>query len=218
MVMTKTEMESHASQYNAKVESARAALDSGHFEEALGGAMDALQHVEGKLRYSRKNGGDDPQCKGATDLILNYAPVLFRADCLNAVNEFCKKPGRVFREAMPGLEAELLNARALLGAASGLFSELARDGRPVVPAPAGKADVTAARRILALWEKVGFVRQIADGSEQSYALVTRMDDVVLAKCPSCGAVGKATKARCLEELGCPRCHTKVHFVILAKGT
>ena len=51
MAMTKAEMEAHWAAYNAKAAQAQGALNSEEFLDACSMALDALQHIDGLVRY-----------------------------------------------------------------------------------------------------------------------------------------------------------------------
>jgi hypothetical protein len=73
------------------------------------------------------------------------------------------------------------------------------------------------RSIAEAWEKMGVLRRIPQGGSYRLAFITRLGEVVAAKCPSCGDVLEAPKAMWLEHTECPTCHSSVSFVIGASG-
>jgi hypothetical protein len=218
MAMAKSEMEMHVAAYRARAADARTAVAADQFQDAISVAVSSLQHVEGVIRYDRKYAQTGPPTPlDAVDVILEYAPLFFRSDCLEAIEALQKRSGRVLRDSLPGLSSRTCAARAVLLCACRLLSALASDHDHKVDHQApSESDRLAWQKILPVWERASFVRRVTHDGHHRLVLVTRMNETVFAKCPSCGAVGKAAKAKCLEELGCPRCHARVHFVVLTR--
>ena len=141
--------------------------------------------------------------------------MFFRSDCLDGLDALEGRSGRMVRDLLPNLGQRTSAARSLMLGACELLSRLSHEHREGADAhPQPKCDRATWRTILSIWEKAGFVRQVLSNGEPRFVLVTRMSETVLLKCPSCGAVGKGAKAKCLEEISCPRCHLRVGFVIL----
>src|SRR4029079_18230152 len=59
--------------------------------------------------------------------------------------------------------------------------------------------------IFEVWKAMGILVPSPEGNSFLLSFRTRMDDPCYAKCPSCGAVGKATKSRLLDPITCPKC-------------
>lgn len=217
MAVTKAEMVWHASAYNAKAAQAQDALKSAKIDDAIDCAKEALQHADGKLRYGRKHGGDDAQCLGTIELLLEYAPLFFRRDCLDDLDALCKGSSRLIRELLPQLPGRTTAAKELMRTAGRLLSQFSHaHHHESGPHSVSDSDRAEWRTILSFWENTGFVRQVAINDTTRFVLATRMNDTAFLKCPSCGAIGKGPKLKCLDEVPCPRCHAPVHFVILAK--
>ena len=71
------------------------------------------------------------------------------------------------------------------------------------------------RRMSETWEEMGVVRRTPEGRSYRLTLVTRMDQTVFGKCPSCGVIGKTSKTKLMDDVTCPKCQTVGKFVILA---
>jgi hypothetical protein len=218
MAMIKAEMKDHSIAYNGKVAQARAALNAGQFQDTCNTALEALRHIDGMVRYRRKYAeANQPIRLDAIDLILEYAPVFFRPDCLDELDRLNKNSGRLVRELLPDLTKNISLARTLMLDACELLSRLAQEhSHDANSQSPPKSDLAAWRRIISIWETAGFVRNMSSSGAPRFALVTRMNESVLLKCPSCGVVGKGAKAKCLDEMACPRCRAHVYFVVLAR--
>ena len=64
------------------------------------------------------------------------------------------------------------------------------------------------------WTEIDVACWKRDGRGKVLSMTTSMDAMWRAKCPKCGVVARARKARFLQEQGCPKCAAVVSFVLL----
>ncbi len=219
MAMKKAEMEAHRAKYNALIVRARAALREGRFHDAIEAAISTWDYIDGMMQYERRYQDREFTGIDSIDMALRYAPLVFDYESLNELDSLLKSKRRIDKNTSDDLVGKLAGARALMLEAHLIWDHLekvpdARQDR-IRKILGGNQDRW--RSVVETWEKMGLVRRTPEGGSYRLSLVTRMDQVVRAKCPSCGAVAKAKKSRFLENQVCPQCRTTASFVILAEA-
>ena len=217
MAMKKVEMESHRDQYYSRISNARTALEQGLYDKALKLASASWEFVDGMMQFERKYEGKEFDTVEGIEIILDYAPLLFDVESLDKLEVLLRTERRIDKNASEDLAEKLGKARSLMWEAHRVWShlEIVDATRQDELHKALGGDENVGRYLIATWERMGLVRRAIDGESHRVELATRMDEKVSAKCPSCGVVGKARKAKFLERISCPKCADQVEFTILA---
>ena len=218
MAMKKAEMESHATEYRVLMDTARSALQERRYREALDLALSSWKHIDGMMQYERKRTGKEPTTVEGIDIVLKHAPLLFDFQSLNELDSLLKSQRRIEKNTSHNMAEKLVKARGLMWDAHGMWDHLERHPgeREDQLRQALGGDQHRWRSVAETWEQMGLVSRTPEGGSHRLSLSVRMSETVLAKCPSCGVVGKGAKAKFLGELTCPKCRAKVLFVILSR--
>lgn len=220
MAMTKPELEKHSDEYHALMARARAAEQQGLVCEAVEVALSSWQYIDGMMQYERKYEDEEFASVEAIDIVLEHAPLLLDFQSLDRLEVLLKDFRRIDKNTSESLADKLANGRALMWDAHRLWDHLEQhpEARQDQLRQILGGDQNKWRSIAETWENMGLVRRTPEGGSYRLALSTRMEEVVSAKCSSCGAVAKAPKAMFFEQQPCPRCGATVHFVLLCKDT
>ncbi len=216
--MTKAETEIHREEYHALISKARCAEQEGLYREALDLALSSWDHIDGMMQYERKYDNREFVNVEGIDLVLKYAPFLFDFQSLDRLEALLKTQRRIERNTSEDLSDDLSMARTLMWETHRLWNLLEQNSewRQDELRPALGGDQDRWRSMSETWEKMGLIRRTPDGRSHRLALYTQMRAAILAKCPSCGAVVKAAKAKLLESVLCPNCRQRVLFVLLLR--
>ena len=218
MAMKKEDLERHRAQYHALMAKARVAHDEGLYHQAVELAFASWDHIDGMMQYERKYEEKEFDNVEGISMVLAYAPLLLDSESLDRLEILLKDQRRIDRNTSESVKEQLAKARALLWDAHRMWNQLERH-------PATRQDELPRilggkkgqwRSVAEEWEKMGLLRRTPEGRSYRLDFSTRMDEVVLAKCPSCGVVAKARKTRFLNVQACPSCRSEVMFVILSK--
>jgi len=219
--MKKTEMENHKASYHALMGKAKSAERNGHYRTAIKAAVAAWEHVDGMMQYEQKYGFYADQNKAfesisAIEIVLKYAPLLFDLQNLEALGNLLNNFRRIERDTSQDLHDKLDAARARMWNGHRLWNHLEQNPetrqdelRRIL---GGDQDLW--RTVAEGWDAIGVLRRTPVGGSYRLAFVTKMDELVKAKCPSCGLIAEAAKATFLEPTVCSKCHTTSLFVIL----
>lgn len=216
--MTKIEMESHQAEYDALVSNAHRALQQGLYGEGVRLAISSWDYIDGMMQYERKYEEREFHSIETIDIVLHFAPLLFDFESLDKLELRLKSQRRIEKNTSEDLGQNLAKARALLWDAHRLWNHLERQSecrQDELRRTLG-GDQDRWRSMAESWERMGLIRRTPEAGSYRLALSTRMDAPFSAKCPSCGAVGKAPKRKLLEELACPKCRAKVLFVFISR--
>ena len=218
MGMTKAELERQYDDYETKMKKARASHRNGLYRDAVKSAMSAWDHVDGMMQYARCYEKTEFDSIEAIDLVLKYAPLLFDYETLDTLESMLKTQRRIERDTAADMGDKLLKARSLMWDAHRMWNHIEEhfDIKQDELRAALGSEQTRWRSIAELWENMGLLQRRADGASYRLAFITRLGQVVSAKCPSCGGFADAPKATWLERTACPHCKTGVFFVILGK--
>ncbi len=163
--------------------------------------MSALPYVDGAMQYERKYEDAEFNSVAAIDLVLRYAPLLFHAEGLDRVALLLKQNKRIEKLTAADMAQRLAAARQRMWENHRLFA------------------LIEAQPQLRQDQRIGLLERVPDRPSYRLAFVTRMGQVVPAKCPSCGRVAHAPKAFFLEPMDCPECGAAAtSFVLLAQDT
>jgi hypothetical protein len=215
--MTKAEMEAHRDAYYQHLSDAKSALERKAVPDAISLAISSWDHIDGMMQYERKYESKESFDVEGIDLVLNYAPLLFDLSSLERLEALVKNQRRIAKLVNHDLDASIARARARIWDAHRLWNQL--EGRRNQSYDTAAAELGGDRdrwRPLAeAWCELGIVSRRAIGRSYALAFSTDMDESVAAKCPTCGFIAKAPKAKLLELRHCPKCRAKVSFVLLA---
>lgn len=217
MAMKKAEMEGHHADYERLMASAAAAQRAGLYRKAVEFALEAWDHIDGMMQYERKYENREFTSIAAIEIVLRFAPLLFDFPSLDRLEALLKECRRIQNNTAVSLDSRLEDARSRLWENHRLWDYLERNPgclqnelRQVLGGEQGPW-----RAVVEDWERLGLLHRDADGASCRLTLCTCMEDVVKAKCPSCGNVVEGHKGLFLEALPCSRCRACGVFVILA---
>lgn len=218
MAMKKAEMEAESLQYREAIRRAQAAEQRGMYREAVQAAMSAWPYVDGMILHERRYEANEVANIAAIDLVLRYAPLLLDSKPLDELEQLLASYRRVLKkDAYTTLTEKLTRARARILENHRLWTYL--ELHPGVEQEALRAALGGEqerwRSVAEAWERMGLLSRTRSGRTYQLVLSTRMGEVVRGKCPACGHVDEAPKAMFLEPAACPRCRSRVIFVLLA---
>ena len=220
MPMKKAEMEGHHEEYHRLLKAARSAERDGLYEATLERSVEACDHLDGMLQYERKYGQGDLDTVAAIDLALRYAPLVFDYEKLDKLEELLSSFKRVERNTSTSMKEKLRDARSALYENHRLWHHIEESEEPrqsqLRQALGGDQDYW--RSVAEAWEKMGLLERTSEGGTYRLRLVTRLHEVVSAKCPACGEVAEGPKAMFFEESECPTCEHSVLYVLLSRPT
>ena len=216
--MTKAEMEYDRAEYYAWIAKARAAQQKYLFGEAIALAMSSWDHIDGMMQYERRYESRESFNIEGIEIVLQFAPLLFDFTRLEKLETFLKNQRRIAKNASDDLAAKISDAKVLMWEAHRFWNHLEQHAevrqddlrREFGGGPDGWWFISET------WEAMGLTRRIPEGGSYHLEFSTQMDLPALAKCPSCGAVVRAPKARFVEEVVCPKCQAEDYFVILSR--
>lgn len=218
MAMKKAEMEEHRERYHAVIAEARSALEQGDYRKAIELAVSSWEYIDGMMQYERRY--EDAQFNSieGIDIVLQYAPFLLDLQSIDTTESLLKLQRRVEKNTSANMGDRLTKARELVWDAYRMWDLLNRqaevrqdDLRRLL---GGHMDRW--RSLAEAWDKMGLVGRIPEHGSYRLSILTRMNEEILAKCPSCGVVVKAAKSKLLVEQACPKCHGRVLFVLLLR--
>lgn len=217
MAMKKSELEFQREQYERLLSSARSAEQSGMYRASLEHAMSAWQYIDGMMQYERRYEKVDFNSIPAIDLVLKYAPLLFQHESLARLENLLADFKRIEKLTAADMGQRLNAARERLWLNHRLWSFLEEN-------PGTRQDQLATqlggdqdywRSIAESWEKMGILSRSPVANSYCLTIVTRLGQVVSAKCPHCGTVVQAPKAMLLEESSCHQCSQMVSYVFMS---
>jgi hypothetical protein len=180
--MKKATMVEHRDEYRRLVEGAQSSLQRGLFREAIETASSSWDYIDGMMQYERKYEDKEHKTIEGVEIVLEYAPLLFDLDRLEALETMLKDKRKLERNTSHDLGEKLAKAKALMWQAHGLWDHLEKhphtkqDG--LRRAPGGDQDQW--RQVGLSWEEMGLVSRSRDEGSYRLSLVTQMDALVLA--------------------------------------
>jgi hypothetical protein len=215
--MTKAEMEDHDSQYHALMWQAQGALGEGMVRRAVQLALMAWDHIDGMMQYDRKYENASFDTIPAVDRGLRYAALLLDFRQLDRLESLLKECRRIERDTTADIGQQLAQARARMWNAHRLWDYI--EHHPDVRQSELKTALGGQQRewtdIVEAWEKMGLLRRVPYGKTYGLAFITRMGQLVAAKCPECGHLTEGPKAMFLDEATCPQCRKRALLVLIA---
>jgi predicted Zn-ribbon and HTH transcriptional regulator len=217
MAMKKAEMEEHRAAYYRGISESKAARADGNIQNAITLALDSCEHIDGMMRYERKYEERTFGSVEAIDLVLALAPLVFNRDSIEKLAALLKTIRQIEKNTSADMAAKLSDATMLMGEAHRLWFHLETHEvcRQHELSNALGGSHAQWEWISEQWESIGLIRRTVDRESYRLRFRTRMDEVVTAKCASCGVRAKAAKAKFLSPVHCPKCQNDSEFVILS---
>ncbi len=218
MAKTKVELVADHTRHETLVGEARSACNRQDYEQAIELAMSAWDSIEGMIQYERKYCHRTERLNvESIEFVLRFAPLLFHYESLDRLDALLKSQGWIEENAVAGLAQRLAAAQSLMADAHRLWNYLENRGecRQDRLCSYLSGDKDRWQCIAETWEQMGIIQRVPDGGSYRLSLTLSLDRSTCGKCPSCGTVGKASKARLLKTMTCPECHAEVQFVLLA---
>ena len=218
MAMKKADMEADHTQYGSLLLEAKSAQQVGDYCRALDAAKSAWRFIDGMMQYERRYNQKEFTTIDAIDMVLEYAPLFFDLQSLLDLENLLRDTRRIEKNTTDSLNERLSEARSKTWEAYHLWAqlELLGEARSDVLQDTLGGESNRWHHIASAWEQMGVIERRRDADSDRLALSTRMDVPALAKCPKCGVVVRAAKAKFLKEQSCPKCNTENLFVILMK--
>jgi hypothetical protein len=213
--MKKAEMEMHDAEYRQRLAVAKYAESDGNFPEAMEAAISAWEHIDGMMQFQSKYEDEKVESVAAIDIVLRYAPLLLEFQKLDTLEQFLGNCRRIERNTTVSPREKLEKARAEMRDNYRLLSYIEKHpdtSQEQFPKEIS-GSMTSWPLSLEAWIAMGYLQRSSDGSR--YRLTTRMEDRVPAKCTSCGRVVEGPKRVLLNNATCPKCKSKVTFVLLS---
>ncbi len=191
----------------------RKALQANAHPRAVQLSVSAWDHIDGIMQYECKYAGSEAVEIEAIDLVLRFAPLLFDFESLDKLDVLLKSQRRIEKNCSADLPRGRTEARQLMWDAHRLWNHL--EQHPSCHQDKLRqllgGDQDRWRSLVEVWEKMEIVHRTPSEGSYLLKLHTRMDEPATAKCPSCGAVGKAQKRDFLKRLparaAMQRCHS-----------
>lgn len=210
----KAELETDYTKHVALVKQSHQEENLGNYRAAVATAIRALDHVDGMLQFmSRYQDKKEVPTVESVEIVLEYAPLLFDNESLDRLTDLLKTQRRIEKNTSKVLSESLSAARSLMWDAYHLWNYLENHG-VISHKELGEKSASQHQHwqaIVKKWIKMGIVHR---NTSKDTVLVTRMDEKVRGKCPSCGATGTSTKMKLLQAIQCPRCNSVASFVLL----
>ncbi len=216
MSKSRDELEAERAQYHEHLEAAKRAGRSGQLVEAVTSARAAWPYLLGMIQYERKFESREFDRLPCIDLVLKYAPLLLLKDALDDLDALLKSKRSIDKLASADLAKELQDARSLMWDAHRFWDALER--HPGTPQAALRQLLGGQPNrwmgIARQWAELGLVRFENEGGSTRLRLRIPLDEIVPAKCPSCGGITRQRERAMLSAIECPTCHNQVSFVLL----
>lgn len=218
MAMKKAEMELHQQNYHGLMERARVAERLGLYREAIDHALEAMPFVDGMMQFERRYENKDFRSVPAFEMAMKYAPLLMDAEVLTSLEGLLKERRRIEKNTEVSLGDKLTDAWERMWEAHSLWTHIEQE-------PGCRQDQLREilggeqerwRTIAETWEHMGLLHREPEGGSYRLSLLTRLGQLVPAKCPACGVVIEVPKAMCFEDTSCPECSVTSLFVILSE--
>jgi hypothetical protein len=214
--MKKAEIEEQSNQYDAYMEAVNSYLEQGDYHRGLASAAEALEFVDGMMRYHKANESSTDLSIAAITVILKYSPLLLDSELLGRVQSLLEAKPRIRRKANDDVNEQLAESYVQLRRCHALWSAIEVRGivsHEEILKTMGPS-VEAWQDILGNWETMGLIVRTRRGVSIEYRMVTRFEDEAQAKCPACGAVSRAKKRTFYEPAVCLGCRKKNFLVLM----
>ncbi len=208
-------MEAHQSLYENLIKKAIVAECEGLYTQTVELALASWDYVDGMIQYERKYKNNDFSSIRGIDLILKYAPLLLDFPNLDKLEGLLKACRRIEKNTSECLADKLSEARSLLRTSHRLWNHIEKN-------PDTRQDQIRKKlggqqkqwdSIVQKWEQMGLLQRIPKNGSYLLSLSTRLGQLIVGKCSSCGEITEAPKAMLLEKITCPQCNNTAWFVI-----
>ena len=214
---TKAELAQDCTEYSRLLTLARNALRQGDIGQAIGFAVSSWPRIDGMMQFERKYSAREFDTVETIEIVLKYAPFIFDKQSLDSLEELLTEKKRIEKNTHDDLAEKLAEARRLMWDARRLWNHIERQPncRQDELRSALQGNQEQWRGFAECWHSIGLLQRTPESNSYRLAFVTNLEDQAAAKCPACGVVGRARKARLLDAASCPKCKQNVHFLIVA---
>lgn len=218
MPMSKSEMKNEYDNFLGLERAAQSACNTWHFEDAIRHAVSSWEFLEGMMRYARKIESREFSTISTMEIVLNCSPIILHSSSLVSLDDLLKKQRGIEKNTKDNLRAKVADARRMMFNAHRIWDQLEQHGPLSVQTLRSEAGVDEEflRNLLRHWEQLSLIHSTKKDDLQIVGLFTDMERISFAKCPSCGAVGRAAKFKLLEDRTCPQCRMRTSFVFLLR--
>jgi ribosomal protein S27AE len=166
------------------------------------------------LRHLGKAGHKSEIDAEGIHLVLKYAPLLFEHSALDRLENFLKGKRRILQAASSELAADIEEARARMWRAHAIWDQLERQEKCKLNTLRLAFSGTDEQwtTIIRTWELMGVVASFSTNGIAFLKLATRMDELVVARCPNCGVNARLAKSVLLSAVQCGKCRKSEMFV------
>jgi len=211
---TKAELGSARDEYYRCLDRARSSCSDCNYQQALDWCINSFPFIDEMMQFERKHLNGNHSEIESISLALYLGPLILNQKCLVEVASLLTACKRIEKNTTANIAAELQIARQRLWVAHRFWKMLTKNGAT------NNDDISTILedhenlriQLISTWDKLGLVRIVDDAGPSRIELVTNLNELTSAKCPACGAIGKARKAKLLEEVSCPKCKSRVVFV------
>lgn len=213
--MRKAELEEHHDQYLAKEARIQEMVRDRQFPPVFAVCVESFPHLVPAMKY-RKRVGIAPEAPefSAFSVICKYAPVLFEHAFIEALRDFVLGTRQLARHENGYLQA-CEAALELEETSRAIWNHLERNPDTFQRDICTQANITqeTARSILEVWEYLGVIVRVPEGSTCRFRFRTRLDAETTGVCHSCGVRGKGVKELFLRPISCQRCGVQGYYHI-----
>ena len=213
--MKKADMEAHQAQYKKLINKARTAEREGLYTQTVELALASWDYVDGMMLYERKYNNNDFSSIWGIDLILKYAPLLLDFPSLDKLEGLLKSCRRIEKNTSECLAEKLSEARSFLHTSHRLWNHI--ENNPETRQDQIRKKLGGQQKqwdsIAEKWEQMGLLQRTPENGSYRLSLSTRLGQLIVGKCSSCGEITEAPKAMLLEKVTCPQCNNTAWFVI-----
>jgi len=218
MALKKADLERHRDEYYRLIAAANEQMDRGHVFDAIKCAVASWQYLDGMMRYENRFQGREFDNVECVEIVLGSAPYFLDFESLDALEDLLKTQRRIEKNTAHNLADKLAAARKVLSAAHTGWNLLANCDDLVESQFRRqiKIDDKSYDRLIGIWEsnEVITITMTMTENTRRLRLTTRMRKRTCGKCPACGTVAHAPKAKFLDNVECPKCRESVVFVLL----
>jgi hypothetical protein len=217
MAKSKADLESDHRLYRGAICKMQRAIEERDYLLSIRHAKYAWQHIDGMIQYESRylDRGDfaNIECVGH---VLQFAPIVFDKESLEALSMLIKSTRRVDRCTPVDLADELAKALQLLSHTHGVWCHIENHQPCVIEEcrAAFQGDDSDFYRCLRIWRELELIDQYLEDNRQCLKILTFGDSQVRAKCSACGVLAQGLLSQFLNEDACPLCQENAEIVLL----
>jgi hypothetical protein len=215
MAKTKAELQNDQAEYDRLHAAALAAVGRVDFDAALDHCIDSLKHVDGMMQFEKRWEKRQFHSVETIDLLLRYAPILQRRDCLDALTTILAADRRIDRLATADLAALLLEADLRFRRVSQLIDfvgEFGNAAREMLAARYGGPPEEWAALSETL-EQVHYLTTVHTGDRLELQRRTDISRDASGQCRNCGTVARAPLEDLLGGCVCQSCGVETDLTL-----